>query len=875
MTNAVSPVGHKEKRFLDALEALFTGGEVDGDSGFVNLMRMKRGYFCSTRPKLMAAIESRIHPEDYPFREEMFDKLYTFFQRYFCESGSIYFRHLPAFSKVYERVYADGQDIALAWKTQMLYYVKSDILVRSMPVTLTTKSPWFKQSHFYFDASEMEHKQNNEKRDFVFTFASVEGKGRQAVVHLKVSYSQQGNGTKHDDIIKAARKNEVELTDEELQKALNIFRRQTEADFFIHKDAGGFLREQFDLWVYQYLFKEETVFSEKRIRQIQAIRDTAYDIINLIAQFEDELRRVWEKPKFVRNVNYVVTLDKLTDAVLKKLAKHKGANAQVKEWRELGMVDDKFSLAKIFNGQGNLRGKNGVSGDYKFLPLDTRHFKNLELEILDGLGNLDEALDGELVHSENWQALNTLQPRYQGKVKCVYIDPPYNTGNNDFNYRDSYQHSSWMSMAENRLTASLSLLSSGGVTFSFIDDNEQHHLRVLMDKVFSEKNFITNYIWKSRSGKEHTAKHVSSNHENILCYAANIGELDFVKETRISEGGRFSDDKGAYSREQLRQWGTNDRRIDRPTMYYPVTAPDGTEIYPIKENGKEGCWRVEQKRMEKLIAAGEADFVNDGGKWSIYAKKYAGKETSTAYNSILDSYGTSATGTLELKKFFVDKVFDTTKPVSLAKHLIHISNSKTTAAIILDYFAGSGTTAHAVIDLNREDGGNRKYLLIEMGEYFHTVLLPRIKKVVYAKDWKDGKPVSHDGSSHLFKYYTIEQYEESLNKSRCHYKDREQLELNVDKSPFEQYVFFADDKFAHVVKAQKNGKLKINLGDLYPDIDIAESLSNILGKPIRKRAADSVTFADGSVEKINPEKMTEEEKIRFISLIKPYLWWGE
>ena len=192
---------------------------------------------------------------------------------------------------------------------------------------------------------------------------------------------------------------------------------------------------------------------------------------------------------------------------------------------------------------------------------------------------------------------------------------------------------------------------------------------------------------------------------------------------------------------------------------------------------------------------------------------------------------------------------------------------------VLDFFAGSGTTAHAVINLNREDGGSRKYLLIEMGDYFHTVLLPRIKKVVYSKDWKDGKPVSKEGVSHFLKYYTLEQYEETLKNSR--YEDGEQLEIDSTKSPFEQYVFFGDDKLAHAVKPSKNGKLKINLHDLYPDVDIAESLSNVLGKPIRRRTADTVTFADGTEEQTNPATMTEQEKHHFISLIKPYLWWGE
>lgn len=193
-------------------------------------------------------------------------------------------------------------------------------------------------------------------------------------------------------------------------------------------------------------------------------------------------------------------------------------------------------------------------------------------------------------------------------------------------------------------------------------------------------------------------------------------------------------------------------------------------------------------------------------------------------------------------------------------------------AYVLDCFGGSGTTAHAVIDLNKEDGGNRKYLLTEMGDYFHTVLLPRIKKVIYSKDWKDGKPVSREGVSHFLKYYTLEQYEETLKNSR--YDDGEQLTLDSTKSPFEQYVFFGDAKLAQAAKPLKNGKLKINLRGLYPDVDIAESLANIVGKPIRRRTADSVTFADGTTEKTDPATMTEEEKLHFVSLIRPYLWWG-
>ena len=891
--------GAKETRFLDALEALFTGAEVEGDSGFVNLMQMKRAHFKDIRPQLMAEIDKHTK-QGSAFREELFDKLYTFFHRYFCESGSIYFRHLPAFSKTYERVYEDGRDVALSWKTQMLYYVKSDVLVRSMPVELNAEDRSQTTRRFYFDASEFEHKRNNEKREFFFTFSAVKKEKGKRVIHIQVSYSRQGKKTKTDDILKQARKADVRLSEDELQRAVAIFRRQTEADFFINKDARGFLREQFDLWVYQYLFREETVFEEKRIKQIQAIKDTAYHIIDFIAQFEDELRRVWEKPKFVRNVNYVMTLDKLTDGVLKKTVKHKGAKAQIKEWRELGLVDDKFSMKTVFSGQKTLDGGNGVNSDYRFLPLDTKHFKDLELKILGDLGNLDEALDGELVHSENWQALNTLQRKYAGKTKCVHIDPPYNTKTSGFLYRNEYRHSSWLTMMDNRINVALEFLSGDGSFLCHIDEHEYERLHLMMDNtgllnagtvIWDKKNpmmgakgIATRHeyiLWRTRYEGAFYLK--NTNIQFILAKAKEFIEqyggvndkmrMEFIKwidSNKHFSGGersyRFLDEDGRIY--QSVGMGAPESRTD-PKFHCPIMHPKTKKPCHPPANG----WSRTPEKIEELIERGEVVFGKDQ---SIQPRRkvFLHREAKRAISTVIQS---GKRGKMEIDNFGLE--FPYCHPTSLYEELVNASSINGNG-FILDYFAGSGTTAHAVINLNREDGGNRKYLLIEMGEYFHTVLLPRIKKVVYSKDWKNGKPTSHKGSSHFLKYYTLEQYEEALKNAR--YKDGNQLELDSAKSPFEQYVFFGDDKLAHVVKHKKgkskskrNGKLEINIKDIYPDIDIAESLSNILGKQIRKRTADTITFEDGSTEEINLAKMTEEEKVRFVSLIKPYLWWGE
>ncbi len=370
--------------------------------------------------------------------------------------------------------------------------------------------------------------------------------------------------------------------------------------------------------------------------------------------------------------------------------------------------------------------------------------------------------DNLIIHGDNLHALKALLPRYAGRVKCIYIDPPYNTGNEGWVYNDKVnsplmkqwlkenspvdnedleRHDKWLCMMWPRLHLLKELLVDDGVIFVSIDDNEQHHLRMMMNEVFGEVNFVANYVWKSRSGKDHTAKHVSNNHEHVLCYARNIGSVDFAKDERVSAKGKYSDSRGSYAREQVRQWGTNDRRIDRPTMYYPVVAPDGSDVFPIKDNGEEGCWRVSQSRMQRLVDADEIDYVFDEtkGMWNIYAKKYGGRITRTAYYSILETYGTSANGTKEIRSLFTDKVFDTTKPVNLVKHLITLTNVNR-GDIVLDSFAGSGTTAHAVLALNKEDGGNRKFILVECEDYADTITAERVRRVI------EGIPDARDKS---------------------------------------------------------------------------------------------------------------------------------
>ncbi|MCW5877006.1 MAG: hypothetical protein KIS85_09020, partial [Anaerolineales bacterium] len=331
-----------EEQFFSKLNDVFVGAKIEGDSGFINLMKIKSRYYQQgVFPQLQKDIDTAVNrfPE---FREELFQKLYNFFSRYFSESGSIYFRFTPPHEHVYEKIYTDDRDVMLFWKTHMLYYVKTDRIFQSMEVDLEGRK-------FVFDVSQLEHKKANEKRTLVFEYA---GKRPGGGLKFSVTFSERGRKTNSTDIRRTLGADGIKLDEETLEQAFRLFERQSEVDYFINKNARAFLREQFDLWLYQYVFEPDndgaTLWTESRLAQIQALKSVTYNIIDFIAQFEDELVRIWNKPKFVLDSHYVITLDKITDEKLfRKIMTHKGMPAQLEEWQALGMVGEAFKLEDI------------------------------------------------------------------------------------------------------------------------------------------------------------------------------------------------------------------------------------------------------------------------------------------------------------------------------------------------------------------------------------------------------------------------------------------------------------------------------------------------------------------------------------------------
>ena len=863
-----------EKQFLDALRDIFVGAKVEGDSGYVNLMRIKSRYYeQGVFPQLQKDIAAALQP--FPdFREELFDKLFTFFQRYFSESGSIYFRYTALHQNVYEKVYTDDRDVILFWKTHMLYYVKTDRIFTSLNVEVDGVK-------FFFDASKMTLKKSNEKREVVYAFRKVQPEDGTLV--FDVAYSEKGKTTKVDDILKDIKKANGKLDDETLNKAFRVFEKQSEVDFFINKDARAFLQEQFDLWLYQYLFAGQNVWSTERLAQLQALKAIAYKVIDFISQFEDELVKIWNKPKFVRNSHYVLTLDKLgSSPVLEKLLVHPNLPQQVQEWRDLGMIDEDFRL-EILN-QKDLAG-TPLHPQYQYLPIDTRYFSDLELDILALFDDLDATLDGWLVHSENYQALNTTLPKFNGRVRCIHIDPPYNTNSSGFLYKNNFQHSSWLSMMFDRLQLSQSLLDNKGVLACHIDENEYERLWLLLSNMAF--NNLGTLSWDKRNamtgGKGIATQHeyitLSSNSNDVVVnidskifveilekaqslIAANGGKVNntvrkkyttWLKTLSERYGGevpyKYIDDDGSvYQSVSLR---APEKRTD-PKFFIPLNHPVTGKPCPVPPNG----FSRTPETLQSMLEAGDILFGEDE-KVQPRQKSRLTPETEKQITSVIQN---GNKGKADVDALGIE--FPYCHPVSLYESIIGSLTKGQPNAIVLDYFAGSGTSAHSVMSLNRADGGKRKYILVEMGEHFNTVILPRIKKVAFSDKWKDGKANGGAGLSHFLKYYELEQYEDVLR--RAHYTDAD-LFHNPYEDPYHSYVFLRDMKMLDSVEIDEEGnKAHFHPERLYPDIDLAETLSQRRGKWIKRITAEYVEFQDGErMSLTDPDWQT----------IKPLVWW--
>jgi adenine-specific DNA-methyltransferase len=362
----------------------------------------------------------------------------------------------------------------------------------------------------------------------------------------------------------------------------------------------------------------------------------------------------------------------------------------------------------------------------------------------------DRNADNMLIFGDNLLALKALEQDYAGSVKCIFIDPPYNTGSAFAHYEDGLEHSLWLTMMRDRLEILRRLLADDGSIWITIDDNEAHYLKVLCDEVFGRGNFAANCLWQKVYSERMDARGFSVSHDHIMVYQKS--DRFFVnpisKNQNSAQFGYFDQEVGKYYRRRsLRKEGSESRRQDRPSMWYPITAPDGSEIWPVKPDGTEGRWRWKKENVpvnQQLL-----EYVQKEARWELYVKQYL-EENPTRPPATFwptDEVGHNHEAKLEVRAFNREDIFDTPKPERLLERVLSLATNP--GDLVLDSFAGSGTTGAVAHKMGR------RWIMVELGDHCHTHILLRMKKVCDGTDQGGiSKAVNWLGGGG-FKYYDM------------------------------------------------------------------------------------------------------------------------
>ncbi len=425
----------------------------------------------------------------------------------------------------------------------------------------------------------------------------------------------------------------------------------------------------------------------------------------------------------------------------------------------------------------NWLGKDAVLNHHLDVPYKT-------LELKDSFNCEKGASENKIIHGDNLEALKALMPEYEGKVKCIYIDPPYNTGNENWVYNDNVnspkirkwlgqvvgkeaedltRHDKWLCMMYPRLKLLHKLLSEDGAIFISIDDNEQANLKLMCDEIFGAGNFVAQFVWQSTPGSN-TGTDIKTVTEYVLLYSKDrrfftANTRNICDDAKYNLEDEYVEKRGRYTLNKLDRRMTGSHYSE--ALNYSVNTPDGNLLYPgnSAEKQEHWNWRWSKTKFEWGVEHDFIVFKKNNTQWSIYFKQYQNvdnndnpiKRTLPYQNLILDIDGvSSARGTADLMNVFSAKKFDYPKPLNLIEYLLKIISDP--SSIILDSFAGSGTTAHAVLNLNKQDGGNRKFILVEMEDYADNITAERVRRVI--NGYGEGKNAV-DGTGGDFNYYEL------------------------------------------------------------------------------------------------------------------------
>lgn len=751
------------------------------------------GYEPDTNPKVK---ELRDEIAKAGSSEEMENTVYshltTFFSRYY--EGGDFISHRRYKKEVYAIPY-EGEEVKLHWANADQYYIKTGEYFRNYSFTIAD------DKRVEFTLKDVTTEQNNniaqnnmERRFALYEEEPVTVDGD--TLHINFTYELYPKATKQDTLIEKAFQTVRGLITAEfkgvfdpaptekdknrnvLQKHLKNYVARNTFDYFIHKDLHGFLTRELDFYIKNEILMIDDINSRSteefvaHLTVIKTIKAVGASLIQFLAQLEEFQKRLWLKKKFVVQADYCITLDRVPEELYPEICAN---DRQREEWVRLFAIDE-------IKGEGMF--KTGYSEpltekflqENPFLVLDTAFFSDkFRQRLISSIENLDEQCDGLMINSENFQALQLLQEKYKTQVKCIYIDPPYNAKSSEILYKNTFKHASWLSLMNDRLVVGKCLLQQEDfVQFVAIDEIEQELLGQIISNIFNEHKKICISIVHNPRGQQ--GKNISYTHEFAFAIYPN-DQQKFLSDVKRDE----------VDSRNLRDSGTESDRTDAATCFYPflvknnkiigigdvplddyhpssnnVLRSDGIlEVWPIDDNGNEKKWRYSVSSVNKIIE--KLEVKHGRNSIQVIFNQDMGTMKSLWIGAKYDAseYGTkvlqSILGIEQSKKFSYPKSINT------VSESLEIGLNGVNVCLVLDYFAGSGTTGHAVINLNRADNGKRKYILVEMGTYFDTVTKPRIQKVIYSEDWNNGKPVSRKGSSHCFKYMRLEQYEDTLN----------------------------------------------------------------------------------------------------------------
>lgn len=881
-----------EQKFRDILAEILQLDQAELDFGIYRIMNQKR-------KDIEAFLNNRLVPEvtkilkaqtaagtDISAMEnEVFSHLAKFFSRYYEGGDFISKRRYK--DDAYAIPYS-GEEVKLYWANADQYYIKTSEYFKNYSFVLPTSR---RKVHFVLRDADTEQNNNKAANNMERRFQLCEEDciaEEDGELNIFFTYELMPKTIKQDALIKDAEAKIIslfekgkyadfaELVNEKvpteknkertlLMKHLQDYTAKNNFDYFIHKDLGGFLRRELDFYI-----KNEVMFLDdldathimEHLAQVKAIKLVGEKIITFLAQLEDFQKKLWLKKKFVVGCDYCITLDRIPRTLYSEIIAN---DVQRNEWVRLFAIDE-IKGDMMTEGYSEPLTEKFLE-DNPFLVLDTKFFSaEFKHKLVGSMEKVDEECNGFLINSENFQALELLQEKCSERVQNIYADPPYNTSASEIMYKNSYKHSSWLSLLEDRIRLGKKLLLDSGIQCTTIDDVEQSRLSLLLQDTFAELPETVTIRIKP-SGRP-IPNGFAISHEYALFSKKNLG-TSIARLTHSEEQAaryREKDDKGRFLWELLRKAGSNSFRENRPTMYYPlfvntnsliVRLPkmryeertsefvleeqplaDEQIVFPIKDDGKEGRWyygverAVNEQHELKAVR-------NNRSSFDIYRRRRPNEGVQPTTSWIDSKYSATEHGTDLLKRLFgQQEKFSYPKSVYAVEDCLRVSGMQS-KSIALDYFAGSGTTGHAVINLNREDNGNRKYILCEMAEYFNSVTKPRIEKVIYSEDWKDGKPVSRKGISQCFKYIRLEQYEDTLNnlqpKNQRLDFDNENGKGDFEETYFLRYMLDTETKgdlfnlewfknpFAMSIKTTKDNEL------VDTHVDMVETFNYLIG----------------------------------------------